>query len=214
MSVAKLVVQRGPIPNQEFELVDDAIHIGRSADNQIIVNDAEVSRRHARIVRQQDEAGEQFMMEDLGSTNGTFVNGLRCTGLTPLSNGDVVELGESVRMVLVWSEAAPAAEDESEFDTADLPPLPAAKPAPAVPPSAAPPQEAPVVAAEDAARPWWSDRRYLIGCGCAGLLLICLCGGALIFLDSYQQGRLLYCGGLRPLFELVLGPFGFTPVCP
>ncbi|MCA9930833.1 MAG: FHA domain-containing protein, partial [Anaerolineales bacterium] len=87
---ARLVIQRGPTPNQEYQLQGQQMNIGRSADNEIVINDAEVSRRHARILHRQDMSGSQFLLEDLGSTNGTFVNGLRCNTLTPLAEGDII----------------------------------------------------------------------------------------------------------------------------
>jgi len=204
---ARLVTQRGPVPNQEYILQGQQMTVGRSADNEIVVNDAEVSRRHARILHQQDAAGSKFLLEDLGSTNGTFVNGLRCNTLTPLADGDIVEFGDSIRLIFTLSlaEVVETAVDESDYDTADLPPLPKTPP---VQPLSLPNQ------VESEPQPLWRSRRFLIGAGCGMILLLCLCLAGLIFLDAYQQGRLLYCGFLRPLFELLLGPFGFAPVCP
>lgn len=211
---ARLVIQRGPIPNQQHELHGQLMNIGRSADNEIVVNDAEVSRRHARILHRQDEDRSHYLLEDLGSTNGTFVNGLRCSTLTPLADGDVIELGDSIRMVFMPAAAdvVKTAVNESDYDTADLPPLSDAPPRLAAyqSGSASVPETDKLIAAE----PVWRSRRVLIGCGCATLLLICLCGATILFLDSYQQGRLLYCGGLQPIFEFILGPFGFSPICP
>src|SRR4051812_48360151 len=54
--------------------------------------DPEVSRRHATIV----DSGGSLAIEDLGSTNGTFVNGSRITAVTVLSDGDEVRLGNTV----------------------------------------------------------------------------------------------------------------------
>lgn len=205
---ARLVVKQGPVPNQEIELHGQLMNIGRSADNEIVINDAEVSRRHARILQRTGPTGSQFLLEDLGSTNGSFVNNLRCNTLTPLSDGDVIELGDSIQLVFLVRDEIGESIDESDFDTADLPPLP-----PAPPPALmqqAPPQEP----AQPMTPPWWTSRRVLIGCGCATLLLLCLCVVTLLALDSYQGGSVLYCGGLRPFFETVLGPFGFSPICP
>ncbi len=206
---ARLVVKQGPVPNQQIELRGQLMNIGRSADNEIVINDAEVSRRHARILHRTSPMGSQFLLEDLGSTNGSFVNNLRCNTLTPLSDGDVIELGDSIQLVFLVGGENGGSVDESDFDTADLPPLP---PTPLQPASVQ--QAAPVAPAQPAAPPWWTSRRVLIGCGCATLLLICLCVVTLIALDAYQGGRLLYCGGLRPFFETILGPFGFSPTCP
>ena len=76
---ARLVIERGQSSGKEFLLIDDEINIGRwDADNGIFPDidldaddpEAKVSRRHAKIVRNNNE----YLIEDLGSTNGTFVN--------------------------------------------------------------------------------------------------------------------------------------------
>jgi hypothetical protein len=55
-------------------------------------------------------------------------------------------------------------------------------------------------------------RGFWLGCGLfLALLLVCL--GTFLLLDTFQDGRLLYCGALRPVFEFILGPFGFAPIC-
>ncbi len=218
----RLIVQQGPNPHQEFPFVGEQSTIGRSADNQIVVNDAEVSRRHARIISRQDAEGTKYFIEDLGSTNGTFVNGLRCNQPMLLSDGDSVELGDSIQLLFLRGRTEAIEADESEFDTADLPPLSDAEPeapvyAPQRPaPLPMPDQESMNAEADDElnAPSRLTGRRLAIGCGCGFLLLICLCGATVLFLDSYQQGQLLYCGGLRPLFETILGPVGFSPPCP
>jgi hypothetical protein len=56
-------------------------------------------------------------------------------------------------------------------------------------------------------------RRWMLGCSCGCLLMVFLCTATLFFLDAYDQGRLLYCGPIQPFFELILGPFGFSPAC-
>ncbi len=216
----RLIVQQGPNPHQEFPLVGEQSTIGRSADNQIVVNDAEVSRRHARIIARQDTQGTKYFIEDLGSTNGTFVNGLRCNQLTPLVDGDSVELGDSIQLLFLRGRVEAVETDESEFDTADLPPISeAAQEAPVYAPQRptslpVPEQNIEEIDDESDAPSRLTGRRLAIGCGCGFLLLICLCGATILFLDSYQQGQFLYCGGLRPLFETILGPVGFSPPCP
>src|SRR5690606_31475637 len=75
------------------------------------------------------------------------------------------------------------------------------------PPPAAPPTVDDFGAPETAVPP--NRNRILIGCGCLLVLACVLCVGTVFFLDSYNQGQLLYCGGLRPFWETVLGPLGF-----
>ena len=94
--------------------------IGRVAPADILIPGQGVSGRHAKVAYN----GQQLVIEDLGSTNGTFVTGAQFHGPTVLSNGDTVRLGQSVELVC----ALPAAQ-------AAQPPAPAA-----APPAAAPPE--------------------------------------------------------------------------
>jgi FHA domain len=78
-------------------LLDDELLIGRHADGAgRLADDEEISRSHARITL--DRSGF-CAIEDLGSTNGTFVNGLRISGPQTLSVGDTVELGGTTLVV-------------------------------------------------------------------------------------------------------------------
>ena len=88
----QFVMRSGPTPGVIFPLEGDQLIIGRDAVNAVAINDAEVSRKHARLTFQ----GGKYVLEDLGSTNGTFVNGQRLTSATVLKAGDVVSLGEQI----------------------------------------------------------------------------------------------------------------------
>ncbi len=90
----RLVVRRGPQPNQIYDLNKDIVTLGRDITNDIVINDPEVSRHHLRLTR----GAGGFTIEDLGSTNGTFINGQRLSGAKPLNNGDMVGLGETVTL--------------------------------------------------------------------------------------------------------------------
>lgn len=90
----RLIVRRGPQPNQIYELNKGILTIGRDITNDIVINDPEVSRHHCRLT--QGSGG--YTLEDLGSTNGTFVNGQRLTGPRPLSHNDMIGLGETVTL--------------------------------------------------------------------------------------------------------------------
>ena len=71
--------------------VEDEFLIGREApDAGKLADDHEISRRHARITRTPEGA---FVIEDLASTNGTFVNGARIKASQRLTEGDRIELG-------------------------------------------------------------------------------------------------------------------------
>ncbi|MFW6599029.1 FHA domain-containing protein FhaB/FipA [Propionibacteriaceae bacterium Y2011] len=74
------------------DLADGTVLIGRSADCQLILEDDYVSTRHARVV-----AGDSgFYVEDLGSTNGTYVNGQRITQPTTIGLADTVRIGRTI----------------------------------------------------------------------------------------------------------------------
>jgi hypothetical protein len=209
---AYIVVERGPTPDKRYELTAVTNTIGRSPGNEITINDPEISRRHAQIVVQ----GQGFAIEDLGSTNGTFVNGQRCAGRTPLRHGDRIEFGDTVSLHFYTAVPQPAAPPAAmprpaprldEEDTADLPPVKA----PPRYPTAVDPYQSAYPAQEQAGG---RSNRLLLGCVLLAVLLLCACGLLTFFLDSYNQGQYLYCGGLRPLWEMVLGPLGFNPICP
>ena len=87
-------------------LSGDAVVIGRSSAAQVVVDDAQVSRRHAECKLQ---AGQWFI-HDLGSANGTFVNGRRLGAdeMLPLRPGDRLRLGKNVELSFEnTNEAAP-----------------------------------------------------------------------------------------------------------
>ena len=84
------------------------IRIGKASDNDFVVNDPHVSRYHAKLIR---EEGGCWLLEDLGSTNGTFVNGAQIIKkhVTP---SDKIRLGD--HYVLNISEALKSNNDYSE----------------------------------------------------------------------------------------------------
>jgi pSer/pThr/pTyr-binding forkhead associated (FHA) protein len=88
--VSVLVVTEGPLAGRRIEL-DGELVIGRE-DAGLTIDDEELSRRHA-VVR---VVGGSVEIEDLGSRNGTFVNGQRVDGATRLSSGDSLKVGRSV----------------------------------------------------------------------------------------------------------------------
>lgn len=90
----RLIVRRGPQPNQVYELNKGIVTLGRDITNDIVINDPEVSRHHCRLT----QGGAGYTIEDLGSTNGTFVNGQRLTGPRLLTHNDMVGLGETVTL--------------------------------------------------------------------------------------------------------------------
>ena len=90
------------------ECVHGGLVIGRGADADLSVNDASMSRRHARVYAQ----GGDWFVEDLGARNGTTLNGQRITGAMRLGHGDVLRLGDTSLVVdAPASRPAPAIAD-------------------------------------------------------------------------------------------------------
>jgi adenylate cyclase len=85
---AKLRVEREDEPPEEVE-IGEGLTIGRSTANQLVIRDSSASRHHAEIRR----AGGGHRLMDLGSVNGTWVNGRRLTSPVDLNDGDTIEIG-------------------------------------------------------------------------------------------------------------------------
>jgi serine phosphatase RsbU (regulator of sigma subunit) len=84
-----LVILQGPEPGRQFAIDQPTALIGRQPDAAVYLESLAVSRQHAQIVR---ENGECFV-EDLGSSNGTFVNGQQLKGRVPLTEHDTLQVG-------------------------------------------------------------------------------------------------------------------------
>ena len=92
---SELVVEDSEIlaPETRFSLRDGATSVGRSSASDIVLkSDDYASGRHAQLTRH----GGLLYVEDLGSTNGTFVNGRKTVGATPLRHGDTVRIGSTI----------------------------------------------------------------------------------------------------------------------
>lgn len=100
----QLLMRSGPKPGEIFVLDKDEITIGREVYNDFPITEPEVSRKHTRIFQK----GDVYFIEDLGSTNGTFLNNERLTSIQPLRVGDVIILGESIHLLFEESKQAVA----------------------------------------------------------------------------------------------------------
>ncbi|HMC69079.1 MAG TPA: FHA domain-containing protein, partial [Mycobacteriales bacterium] len=90
MAVPILIFIHGPLAGKRIDLADDEHTVGRGDKNDIIVNDPLASRVHAIFMRR----GGVFLLEDLGSHNGTYVNGRRISSQM-LTEHDLVSIGHS-----------------------------------------------------------------------------------------------------------------------
>jgi pSer/pThr/pTyr-binding forkhead associated (FHA) protein len=87
----KVAVIEGPARGKTLEVTDELI-IGRGEKSHLVLDDTYVSQVHARIFKK----GDATMLEDLGSTNGTYLNRRRITSPTELQRGDRVKIGKTV----------------------------------------------------------------------------------------------------------------------
>jgi hypothetical protein len=85
------VIGQDGVVLRRVELPADAVVIGRSRLAGILLADPEVSRRHARV----EYVSPRYYVSDLGSTNGTYVNGRTVNGRHPLADGDILDLGQT-----------------------------------------------------------------------------------------------------------------------
>ena len=94
--MAKLLVKHEGIVLKEFPIEKQSMMLGRNADNDIQLDDAAISGQHARIIvepNQYLDGHDDVFIEDLGSTNGTQVNGLTIQRYL-LKNGDQLQVGK------------------------------------------------------------------------------------------------------------------------
>ncbi len=130
-----LIVQNGPQANQQFKIASGEHSIGRHGSNQIQLIDPRISSKHARITV---EAGE-VSIEDLDSSNGTFVNGQHIVLPVLLSPGDVIGISEDIHLLLIT-------EDEAyEGGATRVDSLPAVQRTMTPPPIAPPPISSPTI---------------------------------------------------------------------
>ncbi|MBU0512371.1 MAG: FHA domain-containing protein [Chloroflexi bacterium] len=193
----QLVMQAGPTPRKTFTLSGNEIVIGRDINADIVINTAELSRRHARL--RLGDGG--YILEDLGSTNGTFVNGQRLTAPRVMRPGETIMLGETVALMYGGIQFDPDATVISASSSAatmfaqePVTPLPRTfSPSPPPPPIPQPFQpNAPVYSGQVPAGPVFSadpmpddegkGKTWLwAGLGCVGIVLCVLVVGVIAF---------------------------------
>jgi ABC transport system ATP-binding/permease protein len=134
-SQSHLIVVEGTLKGQTFPLTDPGsqgpsrIIIGRDPGVDFLIDSPGVSRRHAAISIQ----GNQCTLEDLGSSNGTFLNGERLSQPRRLRNGDVIRLGQTVALQYqgelqeagaTMLESSPQPVEQTMLESAPLPVAP------------------------------------------------------------------------------------------
>lgn len=114
-----LIDNQSSTPPREFELVKSELVIGRDESVDLPITSPAISRRHAKFTRE----GDGFVLEDLGSSNGTFVNGQKLSGRHTLKSGDEIRLGRAITLKYEAPEA-----ETSEPDATMIRSTPAAVP--------------------------------------------------------------------------------------
>ncbi|RME46643.1 MAG: FHA domain-containing protein [Caldilineae bacterium] len=148
---ARFIVKQGPQIGIFFPITSDRLMIGREEACNIIIQDPEVSRRHCELAWKEGD----FVLQDLGSTNGTFVNGVQITEPVKLKPGDNVGIGQTMMVLELETEGGAGAVGYERPAAAGMPG------------GTAPLGEG---------RGSDTRRWILIGCGC--LLLLCICAAA------------------------------------
>jgi hypothetical protein len=88
-AVSRIVITSGPKTGLELPLGDEPLTIGRSSESGLVIRDDYTSSHHARLVRW----GEQWMIQDLDSTNGTWHDGQRVSAPVPIVVGAPIKVG-------------------------------------------------------------------------------------------------------------------------
>lgn len=197
MAQYQLILRIGPSPGKVYPLMKNEITIGRDINNEIVINDSEISRRHCRLVI----SGDSYVIEDLGSTNGTWINEQRLAGSHQLITGENIRLGDNV--VLEFGiegfdeDATVVSSSPAEATPTPPPPMP-------MPPPPQPQYAGQVPASPPPAKKKGLNKGLLVGCG--GLVLLAICGGIFIWIIDILE---LWCA---PVIGNIIEMFGYY--CP
>ena len=205
----RLEVVKGFEEGLVFPLEGEKVAIGRGEDNDLMIPVAEVSRQHAVLIK--DEKG--YMIKDLGSTNGTFIDRKKIGGKYLLSSGDTIMLGDAVHLVfkekremddtLASTPPAPMKVPQPEAREAQpAPPTTLEEREPAPPPE---PSEGIPVAADPEELQGKEERKTWLWAGIGCLAVIFFFGMLGLILFDYLN---LYC---TPPFDTL---FDFLYTCP
>jgi predicted component of type VI protein secretion system len=202
----QLVMRSGPTPGKIFPLEAEEVIVGRDATSGVSIVDAEVSRKHAKLILH----GSAYTIQDLGSTNGTFVNQQRITATQALNPGDTVSFGEKIilQYEAVYDPNATMVSGSKQPVTA----LPVQKPAQT--PAQAP---APVYSGQVSSTPTSAPAQpkkkrtgLIIGIILVILVLVCLC---VVLVAFFAPQSMLCAPGIRTITNLLAPMVGYG-VCP
>ncbi len=213
MTDFQFVMRKGPSIGKAYTLAKNELFVGRDISCDIAINDSEISRKHAHLVR----VAEGYAIEDLGSTNGTFINEVRISGQAMLQPGMLVRMGDNVVLAyeLAQDPQATIASNPAREPLQPAAPVYAPPHQPTYTPPAPHPQPDYAAPSDYAGgyagqipesppmtgslpKPANPNRRLLlIGCGAALFMGACICVSLLWYIDA----NFLWCdvfGGLIP----------------
>ncbi|HSJ53686.1 MAG TPA: FHA domain-containing protein [Anaerolineae bacterium] len=108
---AMILVLEGPAAGRRIYMDQPVLLVGRDERCDLMIADRQVSRQHATITREKD----QYVLRDLGSKNGTYVNGQELHGSHALEDGDEIQIAYCCKMTFVGADAtAPVVLDGTE----------------------------------------------------------------------------------------------------
>lgn len=96
-----LIVREGQLLGQRWTVEEDEYVIGRGAECHLVLPERQVSRQHVKILHDNG----RYQLQDLGSKNGTHLNGKQVTGTVPLQDGDEIQIALAVKLVFVGTDA-------------------------------------------------------------------------------------------------------------
>lgn len=114
---AFLMVSTGAAAGTVFPVTEESVLIGRSLDAQVSINEQAISHEHARL----EQKGTQFSLRDLGSTNGTYVNGQRLVDAVVLAGGDSIRMGSTTFTFVTRESGMPKGTVKLRDPNPDLP---------------------------------------------------------------------------------------------
>ena len=202
----RLTVIKGFNKGEVFPLDADEVIIGRGEENGIVMNIAEISRTHAVL----NKVEEGYMIKDLGSTNGTFVDKKKVGNKYLLKPGDTVMLGDAIYMTYQADTdpeetlVAPRPEEFKESEVTAVTPKPAPSEAiPAPPTTPRKMKSAEEILSQEQVTEEKKSRTWLwAGIGCLVVILFLIVIGLIAF--DYLS---LYC---TPPFDTL---FNFLYTC-
>lgn len=96
-----LIAREGKLTGERWTVESDTMLIGRGSDCEIVLPERQVSRHHAKIINDKG----RYILQDLGSKNGTHLNGVRVKGSTNLKDGDEIQIALRVKLLFIGTDA-------------------------------------------------------------------------------------------------------------